>query len=130
MATFRLVSRPASSIVTVEFNSYNEAAAYIKNKMSATTASVVRPYRKNPAQSASVWAVSYVAGNVTTAAVYERVAMPHDVRVLREEWMGKKAPQGFTMARKAAKGKPMPVGGADGEKPRKKMLAKLQEVAA
>lgn len=91
MATYRLVSRPVSSIVTAEFSSYNEAAQYIKQKLSQATAAVVRPYRKNPAAAASVWAVSYVAGNVSKRAEYARVDMPHNVRVLREDWIDQRA---------------------------------------
>jgi hypothetical protein len=55
MATFRLIKRAESLIETREFATYNEAAAY-----AAKLGTGNRPFRKNPTDASSKWAVSRV----------------------------------------------------------------------
>jgi len=64
MATYRLTKRPAPSIVTMVFGSYNEAVAFCKQ---STALNPSKPYKQG-----MDWKVSFVRNNIETAK-FERL---------------------------------------------------------
>jgi hypothetical protein len=67
MATYRLVKAAESLIETVTFDTYNEAIAYKQRTPGAS-----KPFRMNPTDRSSCWAVSRI-NTKASGAVYKKV---------------------------------------------------------